>query len=97
MEAANGNVSSYTSNTAGAGTVNNTGNSSTNLAFTVHFAGSNRRYPVVASAAGTGYSGSANSSGIEGGEDPWTATVTPEPDDDFENDSEDCDDGSDGD
>ena len=93
MEAANGNVSSYTSSSAGAGTVNNTGNSSTKLAFTVQFAGSNRRYPVTANPAGTGFSGNANDNGIMDSEDPWTATATPEPDSEDDYGSDDDSDG----
>ena len=76
MVAADGNVSSYTSNTAGAGTVNNTGNSSSNLSFTVEFAGSSRKYPITANPNGNGYQGSANSGGPEAGQDPWTATAS---------------------
>ena len=85
MVAASGNVSSYSSNSDGAGTVNNTGNSSTNLSFTVSFPNSsnpNRQYPITASPTSNGYSGSADSNGIEAGEDPWTATEIPMPDDD---------------
>lgn len=90
MVAANGDVSSYTSTSAGAGTVNNTGNSSTNLSFTVEFARSSRKYPITASPNSNGYGGGANASGIGGGEDPWTATIiTADAEEDSDSDSED--------
>ena len=95
MVAASGNVSSYSSTSAGTGTVNNTGNSSSNLSFTVSFPNSsnpNRQYPITASPNSSGYSGSAGGDGIEGGEDPWTATDVPIPDDEEEGDGDDDDD-----
>jgi hypothetical protein len=79
-EISNNNVTSYTSNSKGAGTVTNLGGS--NLNFRVSFSGVTRPYVIVASAnpGANGFSGNANNDGPEEAEETWAATATaPEP------------------
>ena len=69
-------VTSYTSDTRGAGTVTNLGGS--NLNFRVSFAGVTRPYVITATAngAGNGFSGRANNNSPEEAEETWAATAT---------------------
>ncbi len=69
-------VTSYTSDTKGAGTFTNLGGS--NLNFRVSFTGVTRQYVIVASAnsAGNGFSGNANDNGPEETEETWAATAS---------------------
>jgi hypothetical protein len=79
MVVTNNDVDNYTSNTQGAGTVQNIGGKDT-LEFTVFFAKVNRTYTIDATpnAGGNGYAGEANDGSPAGGEEPWTATSSTE-------------------
>ena len=75
MVAANDNVSSYTSTTLGAGSVQNTGGSG--LDFNVSFATRPTRvYHINSNISGNGFSGSANNNGPEADQQTWEATAT---------------------
>ena len=75
MVVTNNNVDSYTSNTQGAGTVQNLGG--TGLNFNVRFASVNRTYNITATANGSnGYSGNANNNGPMEAEETWSATAS---------------------
>jgi len=67
-------VTSYTSTTRGAGTVNNVGGSG--LHFNVSFSGVPQRYNINASANDNGYNGKANNNGPAEAEEVWTATAS---------------------
>jgi hypothetical protein len=69
-------VTSYTSDTKGSGTVTNLGGA--NLNFRVSFAGVARQYVITATAngAGNGFSGKANNGGPEESEETWAATAS---------------------
>ncbi len=74
MVVTNNNVDSYTSNTQGAGTVQNLGGS--NLKFNVRFPSVTQTYHInaTANANGNGYGGNANNNSPEGVEETWSAT-----------------------
>lgn len=76
MVVTNNNVDSYTSNTQGAGTVNNLGGAG--LHFSVRFSAVSRTYNVRATANvnGNGFGGDANNNSPAADEEPWTATAS---------------------
>ena len=75
MVVTNNNVTSYTSNNRGAGTVQNQGGSGLN--FNVHFSGVDRPYHINGNlnGSGNGYSGNANNNGPAAAEESWAATA----------------------
>jgi hypothetical protein len=67
-------VTSYTSNSNGVCGVRNNGGNGLN--FNVTVPGVQRTYHIIASASGTGYSGTANDGSAIATQDTWTATAT---------------------